>query len=153
VASGHRTSASDCGSLQGWPTPAARDWKDTPGMATTGTNPDGSQRTRLDHLPRVAGMAGWPTPTTESKEWSLEAVAKYAAGTRGEHGLDLGAAAMMACPMRLTADGRLLTGSTAETASGGQLSPAHSRWLMGYPQEWDDCAPTATPSSRKSRRK
>lgn len=35
-----------------WATPSARDWKDTPGMATTGTNPDGSQRVRFDQLPR-----------------------------------------------------------------------------------------------------
>jgi len=44
-------------------TPSSRDWKDTPGMAVTGTNPDGSERTRLDQLPRQAAMAGWPTVT------------------------------------------------------------------------------------------
>jgi hypothetical protein len=38
-----------------WASPSARDWKDTSGMATTGTNPDGSERTRLDQLPRQVG--------------------------------------------------------------------------------------------------
>lgn len=40
-----RTSGS---ALTGWVTPSARDWKDTPGMATV--RPDG--RSRLDQLPR-----------------------------------------------------------------------------------------------------
>lgn len=47
--------------LAGWSTASARDWKDTAGMATEATNPDGSTRTRLDQLPRQAQMAGWPT--------------------------------------------------------------------------------------------
>lgn len=39
-----------------WVTPSARDWKDTPGMATTGTDPDGTTRQRLDQLPRQAAQ-------------------------------------------------------------------------------------------------
>lgn len=46
-----------------WPTPSARDYKDTPGMARTGVNPDGSTRQRTDQLARVVYDRMWPTPT------------------------------------------------------------------------------------------
>lgn len=88
--------------LSGWSTASSRDWKDTGGMATVATNPDGSIRTRLDQLPRQATLAG---------------------------------------PARLTATGEILTGSGAGTISGGQLNPAHSRWLMGCPADWDRLIP------------
>jgi site-specific DNA-cytosine methylase len=56
---------SDASRLAGWSTPSARDWKDSAGMATTGVNPDGSTRTRLDQLPRQAQLA-LGTNTTSS---------------------------------------------------------------------------------------
>ncbi len=52
---------------------------------------------------------------------------------------------------QLAASGVAATGTSAETASTGQLDPAYSRWLMGLPPEWDACAPTVTRSSRRSR--
>lgn len=50
---------------------------------------------------------------------------------------------------RLAGSGATATGSPVVTASGGQLSPAHSRWLMGLPKVWDECAPRTVSKSRK----
>lgn len=55
--------------MAAWSTPSSRDWKDTPGMAETGRNPDGSNRTRLDQLPRQTTLvrgtpsSGFPAAT------------------------------------------------------------------------------------------
>ncbi len=68
AAGGHSINLQDEVTLSAWPTASARDWKDTAGMATTGTNPDGSERSRLDQLPRVAFLAGWPTATATDPE-------------------------------------------------------------------------------------
>ena len=53
IASGVITNDSGC---TGWPTASKLDFKDTPGMAEVGTNPDGSERSRLDQLSRVAHL-------------------------------------------------------------------------------------------------
>lgn len=51
----------------GWVTPAARDWKDTPGMATHTIDKNGKQRIRLDQLPRQAmKLTGSNAQTTDS---------------------------------------------------------------------------------------
>lgn len=66
----------------GWPTPSARDWKDSPGMAPHALNPDGSRRSRLDQLPRVALLAGWPTPTEQDSASARNATSRRSPGAR-----------------------------------------------------------------------
>lgn len=72
-----------------YPTPSARDWKDSPGMAKTAINPDGSERKRNDQLARavyatenpitghlnpkwVEWLMGVPTGWTELECWGME---------------------------------------------------------------------------------
>jgi hypothetical protein len=49
--------------------------------------------------------------------------------------------------------GATQSGSTEPTEKRGALNPTFVCWLMGFPPEWESCAPTVMPSSRRSRQK
>jgi len=132
----------------GWGTPNASAPGGTPEQALArkaGLN-CGQSVTTLDHQVQ---LAGWPTPLRQDGD-SSGGEGAIARGTRGH---TLTSITMHMQPARLTASGELLTGFPAGMESGGQLSPEHSRWLMGYPPEWDACAVTETPSSPRPRRR
>ena len=124
-----------------WPTPTTRDHKDTGNLNGSMVRRDG--KNRADTVPRMAFLAMWRTPTTEDS-----ADRTFARNSRGEPKLS-SEAKFAERPDLWDRHGMVPTGLSATTEKPGALNPQFVCWLMGFPPEWDACAPTVMPSRRK----
>jgi len=141
-ASARRTS--DSGSTgSGWPTPTAS-------LAEKGVRTEEgaireAMRKHGPDLGAVAALSGWATPAT--RDWKDTGDLSTSMTRRD------GRPRMDTVPRQ--AFGATANGSPVPTARTGRLNVELPRWLMGYPEEWEEAAreafaATATPSSPSS---
>jgi hypothetical protein len=115
--------------LAGWPSPQSRDGAHSRSGMLERT---GGRRRNLDDY---VELAGWRSPNvTDHKGMSGPNCSAFQNGN-----------------INRLADqvGTMLNGFPASTVRRGALNPAFTRWLLGFPATWDDCAPTETRSSRR----
>ncbi len=124
-----------------WPTPTAsladKGVRSTEGAIREAARNHGPDLAAVSQ----AAVALYPTPRASANENRTTKIPP--SQLDGRHGLYLSSVAIGMEP----------AGSSATTENSGALNPAFVCWLMGFRPEWDACAPTATPSSRKSPRK
>jgi hypothetical protein len=129
AASGRRISDNDFGS---WQSPTAQN-------ARHGSFSASEMERDPNVLHNQAYLASWPTPTLHDAERGGQE--KRAMGET-RHGSNLQDFALTTGPT--------LSGSPAQTESKGQLNPAFSLWLQGYPIAWLACAPSKMKQTRRS---
>ena len=142
----------------GWPTPVANDDNKSPEAHLAMKARMGGGRKKITSL-QVAAKA-WPPPmagtpaqhgynragNNDSSRKTVE-IAKGWATPRAIDGRTKGNG-----PRPDTLTGQTHYGKDRKRLAGGVLNPAFASWLMGFPEDWISCAPSAMPSSRKSRR-
>jgi len=101
-------------------------------MAGTPAQNGNNEAGNNDSSRKTVALSGWPTPTSRDHKDGKECPNVPLNALLGR------VVWLTANPQaaRITADGTMLTGCSAAMESGGQLNPAFSAWLMGFPEAW-----------------
>ncbi|WP_436405904.1 hypothetical protein [Citrobacter koseri] len=127
--------------LAPWPTVTTIDNNQVAGMGAAAMHP-----ARGATLGGAARLATWATPRAVDGSKGSRSFQGCQKEMERKGKLDdlPSQATYLTCAIRITASGKMLTGLDAGMGDSGRLNPAHSRWLMGFPPEWDVCAATVT---------
>lgn len=127
--------------IKGMATPRVFNWKEKPSMEYLTGRKDG--KLRDDTLVNQAMLINnWRTPTVSDAEGGIPKAAY-------ERNLKDYRSTLKNSYLAISTFGAVPSGGLGKMEKSAQLNPGLSRWLMGFPPEWDVCAVMAMQSFPK----